>query len=338
MKILITGGAGFIGVNFCHYMLKEHPKYKLVCLDDLTYAGNIKSLSDILDNPNFKFVKGNICDKELVENLFKEEKFDAVINFAAESHVDRSIENPRLFLESNIIGVQTLMDACLKFNVKRFHQVSTDEVYGDLPYDRPDLLFTEQTPLCASSPYSASKASADLLVMSYFKTFNLPVTISRCSNNYGPYQFPEKLIPLMIKKAQRNENLPVYGTGRNVRDWIHVLDHCRAIDLIVEKGKVGEVYNVGGHNEISNLDVVKRILKTLNKPETLITYVKDRPGHDRRYAIDSSKIERELNWKPLYNFDSGLKETIEWNINQKEWLESVENGEYLDWMKRHYGK
>jgi len=336
--ILVTGGAGFIGSNFVYHMLKAHPDYKILCVDCLTYAGNMSTLSEAIKNKNFVFYKTNICDRPNIYKIFETEKPDIVVNFAAESHVDRSIETPEIFLQTNILGTQVMMDACRKYGVERYHQVSTDEVYGDLPYDRPDLLFTEQTPLCASSPYSASKASADLLVMSYFKTFNLPVTISRCSNNYGPYQFPEKLIPLMIKKAQRNENLPVYGTGKNVRDWIHVLDHCRAIDLIVEKGKVGEVYNVGGHNEISNLDVVKRILKALNRPETLITYVKDRPGHDRRYAIDSSKIERELNWKPLYNFDSGLKETIEWNVNQKEWLESVENGEYLDWMKRHYGK
>ncbi len=338
MKYLITGGAGFIGVNFCHYMLKKYPKDSFVCLDDLTYAGNIESLEDILDKDNFKFIKGNICDKNLVNELFKVEKFDYVVNFAAESHVDRSIENPRIFLESNIIGVQTLMDACLKYKVKKFHQVSTDEVYGDLPLDRPDLLFTEDTPIHTSSPYSASKASADLLALSYFRTFNLPVTISRCSNNYGPYQFPEKLIPLMIRKAQKNEKMPVYGTGENVRDWINVDDHCRAIDLIIQKGKIGEIYNVGGHSEKTNLQVVKTILGILNKPETLITFVKDRPGHDKRYAIDTTKIETELGWKPQYTFEEGLTETVKWNIEQKEWLERVESGEYLDWLKRHYGK
>ena len=338
MKILITGGAGFIGGNFCHYMLEKHPEDDYVCLDALTYAGNMETLADIMDKPNFKFVKGNICDKELVEKLFEEEKFDIVINFAAESHVDRSIENPKVFLESNIIGVQTLMDACRKYDVKRYHQVSTDEVYGDLPLDRPDLLFHEDTPIHTSSPYSASKASADLLVQAYHRTFKLPVTISRCSNNYGPYQFPEKLIPLIIKKAQNNENLPVYGKGENVRDWLHVLDHCSAIDLIVRNGKVGEVYNIGGHNERTNLEVVKTILKVLGKPESLITYVTDRPGHDRRYAIDPTKMETELGWKPIYNFDTGIVETIKWNVENKEWLANVESGEYQNWLERHYGE
>ena len=319
-------------------MLEKHPEDDYVCLDALTYAGNMETLADIMDKPNFKFVQGNICDKELVEKLFEEENFDVVINFAAESHVDRSIENPKLFLESNIIGVQTLMDACRKFEVKRFHQVSTDEVYGDLPLDRPDLLFTEQTPIHTSSPYSASKASADLLVQAYHRTFKLPVTISRCSNNYGAYQFPEKLIPLIIKKAQNDEKLPVYGKGENVRDWLHVLDHCSAIDLIVRNGRVGEVYNIGGHNERTNLEVVKTILKVLGKPESLITYVTDRPGHDRRYAIDPTKMETELGWKPVYNFDTGIVETIKWNVENKEWLAHVESGEYKDWLNRHYEK
>ena len=336
MKILITGGAGFIGGNFCHYMLEKHPEDEYVCLDALTYAGNMETLADIMDKPNFKFVKGNICDKELVDKLFEEEKFDVVINFAAESHVDRSIENPKVFLESNIIGVQTLMDACRKYDVKRYHQVSTDEVYGDLPLDRPDLLFHEDTPIHTSSPYSASKASADLLVQAYHRTFKLPVTISRCSNNYGAYQFPEKLIPLIIKKAQNDEPLPVYGKGENVRDWLHVLDHCSAIDLIVRNGKVGEVYNIGGHNERTNLEVVKTILKVLGKPESLITYVTDRPGHDRRYAIDPTKMETELGWKPIYNFDTGIVETIKWNVENKEWLANVESGEYQNWLERHY--
>ena len=338
MKILITGGAGFIGGNFCHYMLEKHPEDDYVCLDALTYAGNMETLADILDKPNFKFVQGNICDSKLVDKLFADEKFDIVINFAAESHVDRSIENPKLFLESNIIGVQTLMDACRKYNVKRFHQVSTDEVYGDLPLDRPDLLFHEDTPIHTSSPYSASKASADLLVMAYHRTFKLPVTISRCSNNYGAYQFPEKLIPLIIKKAQNNEKLPIYGKGDNVRDWLHVYDHCSAIDLIVRNGKDGEVYNIGGHNERTNLEVVKTILKVLGKSESLIEFVTDRPGHDRRYAMDPTKIETELGWKPKYNFDTGIVETIKWNVENKEWLEHVESGEYKDWLSRHYGK
>ena len=336
MKILITGGAGFIGGNFCHYMVNKYPKYKFVCLDALTYAGNMETLQDLLNNKNFKFVKGNICDKQLVEKLFEKEKFDIVVNFAAETHVDRSIENPKVFLESNIIGVQTLMDACRKYVFESYHQVSTDEVYGDLPLDRPDLFFYEDTPIHTSSPYSASKASADLLVLAYYRTFKLPVTISRCSNNYGAYQFPEKLIPLIIKKAQNNENLPIYGKGENVRDWLHVLDHCSAIDLIIHKGRVGEVYNIGGHNERTNLEVVKTILKVLNKPESFITYVTDRPGHDMRYAIDPTKIETELGWKPIYNFDTGIVETIKWNVDNKEWLSHVESGEYKDWMKRQY--
>ncbi|MBQ8444266.1 MAG: dTDP-glucose 4,6-dehydratase [Clostridia bacterium] len=336
MKFLITGGAGFIGGNFCHYMLEKYPQDKFVCLDALTYAGNMETLADILEKPNFKFVKGNICDKQLVERLFEEEKFDIVINFAAESHVDRSIENPKVFLESNIIGVQVLMDACRKYGIKRYHQVSTDEVYGDLPLDRPDLFFYEDSPIHTSSPYSASKASADLLVLAYHRTFKLPVTISRCSNNYGAYQFPEKLIPLIIKKAQNNEKLPVYGKGENVRDWLHVLDHCSAIDLIVRNGRDGEIYNIGGHNERTNLEVVKTILKVLGKPESLITFVTDRPGHDRRYAIDPTKLESELGWKPVYTFDTGIVETIQWNIDNQEWLKNIESGEYQNWMKRHY--
>ena len=335
-KYLITGGAGFIGGNFCHYMLEKYPFSQFVCLDALTYAGNMETLADIIDNPNFKFVKGNICDKALVENLFETEKFDYVINFAAETHVDRSIENPKVFLESNIIGVQTLMDACRKYGIKRFHQVSTDEVYGDLPLDRPDLFFTENTPIHTSSPYSASKAGADLLVQAYHRTFKLPVTISRCSNNYGAYQFPEKLIPLIISKALKNQPLPVYGKGENVRDWLHVLDHCSAIDLIIHNAKDGEIFNVGGHNERTNLEVVKTILKALNKPESLITYVTDRPGHDRRYAINPEKLERELGWKPKYNFESGILETIKWNVDNADWLKNVESGEYKNWLERHY--
>ena len=338
MKILITGGAGFIGGNFCHYMVEKYPNDQFVCLDALTYAGNMETLADILDKKNFKFVKGNICDTEFVDQLFAEEKFDIVVNFAAESHVDRSIQNPKIFLESNVIGVQTLMDACRKYNVSRFHQVSTDEVYGDLPLDRPDLFFHEDTPLHTSSPYSASKASADLLVMAYYRTYKLPVTISRCSNNYGPYQFPEKLIPLIIKKANNNEKLPIYGKGENVRDWLHVLDHCSAIDLIIRNGKVGEVYNIGGHNERTNLEVVKTILKVLGKPESLITFVTDRPGHDQRYAIDPQKITTELGWKPKYNFDTGIIDTIQWNLDNQAWLSHVESGEYQNWLKKNYEK
>ena len=295
---LITGGAGFIGGNYLHLMTKKYPEDRFVCLDALTYAGNLETLQPISNLPNFRFVHGDIRDRKKVYSLFEEERFDYVINFAAESHVDRSIENPQIFLETNIIGTSVLLDACKNYQVKRFHQVSTDEVYGDLPLDRPDLLFKEDTPLHTSSPYSSSKAAADLLVLAYHRTYSLPITISRCSNNYGPYQFPEKMIPLMIQKASRDEKLPVYGDGKNVRDWLHVFDHCQAIDLIVRNGKDGEVYNVGGHNERSNIEVVKTILKSLNKSEDLISYVKDRLGHDRRYAIDPSKIERELNWKP----------------------------------------
>ena len=337
-KFLVTGGAGFIGGNFLHIMVNKHPNDEYVCLDALTYAGNMETLEPIMNKPNFKFVHGNICNRKAIYELFEKEHFDYVINFAAESHVDRSIENPEIFLETNVIGTSVLMDACRKYGIKRFHQVSTDEVYGDLPLDRPDLFFTETTPLHTSSPYSASKASADLLVLAYHRTFKLPVTISRCSNNYGPYQFPEKLIPLMIQKVSNDESLPVYGNGANVRDWLYVGDHCTAIDLVVRNGKDGEVYNIGGHNERTNLEVVKTILKALGKPESLINYVKDRPGHDLRYAIDPKKIETELGWKPEFNFDTGIVETIKWNLNNKEWLEHVESGEYLKWMERYSNK
>lgn len=334
-KFLVTGGAGFIGGNFLHIMVNKYPNDQYVCIDALTYAGNMETLEPIMNKPNFKFVHENICNREAVFKLFEEEHFDYVINFAAESHVDRSIENPEIFLKTNILGTQVLMDACRKYGIKRYHQVSTDEVYGDLPLDRPDLYFTEETPIHTSSPYSASKAGADLLVLAYHRTFKLPITISRCSNNYGPYHFPEKLIPLMIQKALKNEPLPVYGNGSNVRDWLYVGDHCNAIDLIVRHGKDGEVYNIGGHNERSNLEVVKTILKALNKPETLITYVKDRPGHDLRYAMDPTKIETELGWKPEYNFDSGIQETIKWNLNHQDWINHVESGEYMKWMERY---
>lgn len=334
-KFLVTGGAGFIGGNFLHIMVNKYPNDQYVCIDALTYAGNMETLEPIINKPNFKFVHENICNREAVFKLFEEEHFDYVINFAAESHVDRSIENPEIFLKTNILGTQVLMDACRKYSIKRYHQVSTDEVYGDLPLDRPDLYFTEETPIHTSSPYSASKAGADLLVLAYHRTFKLPVTISRCSNNYGPYHFPEKLIPLIIQKALKNEPLPVYGNGSNVRDWLYVVDHCNAIDLIVRNGKDGEIYNIGGHNERSNLDVVKTILKALNKPETLITYVKDRPGHDLRYAMDPTKIETELGWKPEYNFDSGIQETIKWNLNHQDWINHVESGEYMKWMERY---
>ena len=337
-KFLVTGGAGFIGGNFLHIMVNKYLNDEYVCLDALTYAGNMETLEPIMNKPNFKFVHENICNRKAIYELFEKEDFDYVINFAAESHVDRSIENPEIFLETNVIGTSVLMDACRKYGIKRFHQVSTDEVYGDLPLDRPDLFFTETTPLHTSSPYSASKASADLLVLAYHRTFKLPVTISRCSNNYGPYQFPEKLIPLMIQKASNDESLPVYGNGANVRDWLYVGDHCTAIDLVVRNGRDGEVYNIGGHNERTNLEVVKTILKALGKPESLINYVKDRPGHDLRYAIDPHKIETELGWKPEFNFDTGIVETIKWNLNNKEWLEHVESGEYLKWMERYSNK
>lgn len=334
-KFLVTGGAGFIGGNFLHTMVDRYPNDTYVCIDALTYAGNMETLEPIMNRPNFKFVHENICNREAVFKLFEEEHFDYVINFAAESHVDRSIENPGIFLNTNIIGTQTLMDACRKYGIKRYHQVSTDEVYGDLPLDRPDLFFTENTPIRTSSPYSASKASADLLVMAYHRTFGLPVTISRCSNNYGPYQFPEKLIPLIIQKASRNESLPIYGKGENVRDWLYVGDHNNAIDLIVRNGKDGEVYNIGGHNERTNLQVVKTILKVLGKPESLITYVTDRPGHDLRYAMDPTKIETELGWKPTYNFETGIVPTIKWNLENQTWLKHVESGEYMKWMERY---
>lgn len=335
-KFLVTGGAGFIGGNFLHMMVNKYKDDQYVCVDALTYAGNLETLEPILNKSNFKFVHENICNREGIYKLFETEKFDYVINFAAESHVDRSIDNPEIFLKTNILGTQVLMDACRKYGIKRYHQVSTDEVYGDLPLDRKDLFFTEETPIKTSSPYSASKAAADLLVLAYYRTYKLPVTISRCSNNYGPYHFPEKLIPLMIQKALHNEKLPVYGNGENVRDWLYVGDHCEAIDLIVRHGKDGEIYNIGGHNERTNLEVVKTILKELNKPESLINYVKDRPGHDLRYAMDPHKIETELGWKPKYNFDTGIKVTIKWNLDNAEWIKHVESGEYLNWMKNHY--
>jgi dTDP-glucose 4,6-dehydratase len=336
MKILVTGGAGFIGGNYVLTMTKAHPEDTYVVLDALTYAGNLETLASIMNEPNFKFVKGNICDRELVDKLFAEEQFDYVINFAAETHVDRSVEDPGIFLTTNILGVQTLMDACRKYGVKRYHQVSTDEVYGDLPLDRPDLLFTEETPIHTSSPYSASKAAADLLVLAYHRTYGLDVTISRCSNNYGPYHFPEKLIPLMISRALADESLPVYGDGANVRDWLYVTDHCTAIDLIVRNGRSGEVYNIGGHNEKTNLEVVKTILKALGKPESLIHFVKDRPGHDLRYAMDPTKIETELGWKPEYTFDTGIQKTIEWYLENREWWEHIIKGEYQNYYAEMY--
>ena len=335
--IVVTGGAGFIGSNFIYYMLDKYPNYRLVCLDSLTYAGNLSTLKVALQNDNFRFVKGDICDAELVDKLFKKERPNVVVNFAAESHVDRSILEPRVFLKTNIMGPQTLMDACLRYGVERYHQVSTDEVYGDLPLNRPDLLFTEKTNLCASSPYSASKASADLVTLAYHRTYGLPVTISRCSNNYGPYHFPEKLIPLMIINALSNKRLPVYGDGLNVRDWLYVNDHCRAIDMIIHNGLIGEVYNVGGHNEVANIDIVRIILKKLNKPESLIEFVEDRKGHDRRYAIDPTKIQTQLGWEPEISFEDGITKTIKWYLGHEEWWKEIISGDYRDYYNRMYG-
>lgn len=338
MKIVITGGAGFIGSNFIYYMLENHAEDEIICYDALTYAGNLATLKEAQKNSKFKFIKGDIASREQVYKLFEDEKPEIVINFAAESHVDRSILNPELFLQTNVIGTGVLLDACRKYGVKRYHQVSTDEVYGDLPLDRPDLFFTENTPLHTSSPYSASKASADLLVLAYYRTYNLPITISRCSNNYGPYHFPEKLIPLMIINALHDKALPVYGKGENVRDWLYVEDHCSAINLIIRNGKVGEVYNIGGHNEKTNLEVVQTIIRELGKSNELINYVTDRPGHDRRYAIDPSKIKKELGWEPTTLFAEGIKTTIKWYLENKSWWENIINGEYQNYYERIYNE
>ena len=335
MKYLVTGGCGFIGSNYLHYVVNKYPEDQFICLDSLTYAGNINNIRTLIERKNFKFIYGDITDRKFIDELFLAENFDVVINFAAESHVDNSIKNPEIFLTTNILGTQVLMDASRKYNIKRYHQVSTDEVYGDLPLDRPDLKFTEDTPIHTSSPYSSSKAGADLLAMAYHRTYGLPVTISRCSNNYGPYQFPEKLIPVVVSKAIKNEKIPVYGTGENVRDWIHVHDHNVGVDLIVRQGKVGEVYNLGGHSERTNLEMVKTILNQLGKDESLIEFVKDRPGHDLRYAIDSSKAERELGWTREYNFEEGIKETIDWYINNQEWIENILSKEYLEDNKKY---
>ena len=337
MTIIITGGAGFIGSNFVFHMLREHPQDRVICLDKLTYAGNLSTLAPVMGQDNFRFVKADICDRGAVYSLFEEEHPDVVVNFAAESHVDRSIENPAIFLETNIMGTAVLMDACRKYGIQRYHQVSTDEVYGDLPLNRPDLFFTETTPIHTSSPYSSSKASADLLVLAYHRTYGLPVTISRCSNNYGPYHFPEKLIPLLIINALHDKPLPVYGDGLNVRDWLYVEDHCRAIDLILQKGRVGEVYNVGGHNEMKNIDIVKLICKALGKPESLIHHVTDRKGHDRRYAIDPTKIHEELGWLPETKFADGIKKTIQWYLDHEDWWQPIISGEYQQYYQKMYG-
>ncbi|EGV11130.1 dTDP-glucose 4,6-dehydratase [Parvimonas sp. oral taxon 393 str. F0440] len=337
MKLIVTGGAGFIGSNFIFYIMNKYEDYKIICIDKLTYAGNLKTLKIVENNPNFIFIKEDICNREEIYKIFEEYKPDIVVNFAAESHVDRSIESPEEFLTTNILGTSVLMDACKKYGIKRFHQVSTDEVYGDLPLDRPDLLFTEETPINTSSPYSSSKAAADLLVSAYHRTYGLPVSISRCSNNYGPYQFPEKLIPLMIANALSDKDLPVYGEGLNVRDWLYVDDHCKAIDLIIHKGKVGEVYNIGGHNEMKNIDIVKLICKELNKSEDLIKFVKDRKGHDMRYAIDPTKIHNELGWFPETMFEDGIIKTINWYLENKEWWEDIISGEYQNYYEKMYG-
>ncbi|MGM9649787.1 MAG: dTDP-glucose 4,6-dehydratase [Butyricicoccaceae bacterium] len=337
MTIIVTGGAGFIGSNFIFYMLKNHPKDRIVCLDKLTYAGNLSTLAPVMEHPNFRFVKADICDREAVCRLFEEEHPDMVVNFAAESHVDRSIENPGIFLQTNIMGTAVLMDACRSYGIIRYHQVSTDEVYGDLPLDRPDLFFTEETPLHTSSPYSSSKAAADLLVLSYQRTYGLPVTISRCSNNYGPYHFPEKLIPLMIINCLKEKPMPVYGEGLNVRDWLYVEDHCRAIDLILRHGREGEVYNIGGHNEMRNIDIVRLICKELGKSESLITHVADRKGHDMRYAINPEKISGELGWVPETKFADGLRKTIHWYLDHREWWEEIVSGAYQEYYETMYG-
>ena len=332
MKILVTGGAGFIGSNFVLYMLKKYPSYEILNIDALTYAGNLENLREVESNSHHTFVKADIAEQSQLEPWFQQ-GIDAVINFAAESHVDRSILQPDIFVRTNILGTQTLLDLTKNYNVPKFVQVSTDEVYGTLGETG---LFTEETPLAPNSPYSASKAGADMLVRAYHETFGLNVNITRCSNNYGPYQFPEKLIPLMIQNALHDKPLPVYGDGLNVRDWLYVEDHCSAIDLVLHKGRSGEVYNVGGRNERNNLQVVRTILEALSKPESLITYVKDRLGHDRRYAIDADKLRNELGWSPKYNYESGIRETIRWYLNNQEWMEQVTSGSYQSYYDKQY--
>ncbi|MCE1166424.1 MAG: dTDP-glucose 4,6-dehydratase [Bacteroidetes bacterium] len=334
-NILVTGGAGFIGSNFVKYMLGRHD-YLIVNYDKLTYAGNLENLTDIEKHKNYRFVKGDICDAAAVEKALTDYNIDTIVNFAAESHVDRSILGPKEFIVTNVIGTQTLLEAARKTGIEKYLQVSTDEVYGSLPENRPDLLFTEKTPITTNSPYSASKASADLLVNAYHHTFKMPVLTTRCSNNYGPYQFPEKLIPLMIAKALDGEKLPVYGDGKNVRDWLYVEDHCSAICEVLHKGRIGEVYNIGGNNEWFNIDIVKIILKILGKSEEQINYVKDRPGHDRRYAINSSKIMSELGWKPAHQFDGGIEKTIKWYVENEQWWRRIMKGEYLNYYEQNY--
>ncbi len=336
MKMLVTGGAGFIGSNFIFYEREHYPEDEIVCVDKLTYAGNLETLAPLMNEANFNFIKADIADRETIFGIFQRERPDVVVNFAAESHVDRSIENPQIFLTTNVLGTQVLLDASLKYGVARYHQISTDEVYGELPLDRPDLLFTEETPICTSSPYSASKASADLLCNAYFRTYNLPVTVSRCSNNYGPYQFPEKLIPLMIANALDDKPLPVYGEGLNVRDWIYVEDHCRAVDIILRRGREGRVYNIGGESEMRNIDIVKIILSRLNKPESLIRHVTDRKGHDLRYGMDITRIRTELGFSPAVKFQDGIDITIRWYLENRPWWQKIIDGEYRFYYERMY--
>ena len=333
MKLLVTGGAGFIGSNFVLYMLDQHPDYEIINVDALTYAGNLENLKSIESNAKHTFVKADIGDVAAMDELFQQ-GIDIVVNFAAESHVDRSILDPGVFVKTNVVGTQVLLDAARKYNIKKFVQVSTDEVYGTLGATG---LFTEETPLAPNSPYSASKAGGDLLVRAYHETFGLPVNITRCSNNYGPYQFPEKLIPLMISRALNEEQLPIYGDGLNIRDWLYVEDHCSAIDLVIHQGVNGEVYNIGGNNERTNIQIVKTILAELGKPESLMTFVQDRPGHDRRYGIDPTKLTNELGWKPKHNFESGIKETIQWYLNNQEWWTRIQSGAYQEYYEKQYG-
>ncbi len=334
MKILVTGGAGFIGGNFVQYMVEKYPQHTIYNLDLLTYAGDLTKHRDIEHNQNYRFVKADIADRATIMELFETEQFDYVVHFAAESHVDRSITEPEIFIQTNVLGTQVLLDAAKAINVKKFVHVSTDEVYGDLDFD-PTTFFTEETPLAPNSPYSASKASSDLLVRAYHETYGLPMNITRCSNNYGPFHFPEKLIPLTISRVLANQKVPVYGNGANVRDWLHVLDHCAAIDLVLHKGENGEVYNVGGHNERTNLEIVKTIIAQLGKSEDLIEFVSDRLGHDLRYAIDPTKLEA-LGWQPTYNFDTGIEQTIQWYLDNKWWWENIISGEYQEYFEKQY--
>lgn len=333
-KVLVTGGAGFIGGNFVKYMVNKYSNYNIYNLDLLTYAGDLTKHRDIEGMENYHFVKADIADRDSIIPLFEKEKFDYVVHFAAESHVDRSITDPGVFVKTNVLGTQVLLDAAKEIGVTKFVHVSTDEVYGELDYD-PTTFFTEETQLKPNSPYSASKASSDLLVRAYHETYGLPVNITRCSNNYGPYHFPEKLIPLTISRVLNDQKVPVYGDGRNIRDWLHVYDHCVAIDLVMHEGVNGEVYNIGGHNERTNLEVVKTIINTLGKSEELIEFVKDRLGHDKRYAIDPSKLKK-LGWKPTYNFETGIAQTIQWYLDNKEWWEQIISGEYQNYFEKQY--